>query len=277
MHKESHFATGNEGIHVFLGTMVVFACFSLSCELQELLFVWFKVPRYPAFESKKTKTASWSKNLPFQIIGSTLFAIFYSSIGVTFAPLAYPESFFRIGTALALYDLAIYWIHRAQHSFSKLVYSHSKHHRCAMYCHDVINLHHVESIGNGLGFLIGHGLLALSIWEIWIMMALALVHGSLVHSGRVSDTPGYTHNASSRVCLCFVVTALAKVLPWLDSMEGILVGSRFHGVHHALHRDNYAVVFTFWDALFSTENKTDNAHSRLWRASPPACQQTSSS
>jgi sterol desaturase/sphingolipid hydroxylase (fatty acid hydroxylase superfamily) len=137
----------------------------------------------------------------------------------------------------ALYDLAAYWVHRAQHRFSWWWALHSLHHsqrRMTVWTDD---RNHILD-----DFIVT---LVLAVFSQMVGVqpedyVLILVIGRLVES--------WSH---ANIAISFGRVG-----------EKLLVGPRFHRLHHALaspgepriHDHNFAPVFPVWDILFGTAN-----------------------
>ena len=134
-----------------------------------------------------------------------------------------------------LYDFAAYWLHRAQHRFSWWWALHSLHHsqrRMTVWTDD--RNHVVDDLLVTLALVVFAQLVGVQPGEYVVILMV----GRLVES--------WSH---ANVDMGF---------GWLG--DRLLVGPRFHRVHHALanpderhiHDHNFAPVFPIWDILFGT-------------------------
>lgn len=134
-----------------------------------------------------------------------------------------------------LYDFAAYWLHRAQHRFSWWWALHSLHHsqrRMTVWTDD--RNHVVDDLLVTLALVVFAQLVGVQPGEYVVILMV----GRLVES--------WSH---ANVDMGF---------GWLGNR--LLVGPRFHRLHHALatpderhiHDHNFAPVFPIWDILFGT-------------------------
>ncbi len=134
-----------------------------------------------------------------------------------------------------LYDFAAYWLHRAQHRFSWWWALHSLHHsqrRMTVWTDD--RNHVVDDLLVTLALVVFAQLVGVQPGEYVVILMV----GRLVES--------WSH---ANVDMGF---------GWLG--DRLLVGPRFHRLHHALaspeerhiHDHNFAPVFPIWDILFGT-------------------------
>lgn len=134
-----------------------------------------------------------------------------------------------------LYDFAAYWLHRAQHAFSWWWALHSLHHsqrRMTVWTDD--RNHVIDDLLVTLALVVFSQLVGVQPGEYVVILMI----GRLVES--------WSH---ANVDMGF---------GWLG--DRLLVGPRFHRLHHALanpdeqhiHDHNFAPVFPIWDILFGT-------------------------
>ena len=134
-----------------------------------------------------------------------------------------------------LYDFAAYWLHRAQHAFSWWWALHSLHHsqrRMTVWTDD--RNHVIDDLLVTLALVVFSQIVGVQPGEYVVILMV----GRLVES--------WSH---ANVDMGF---------GWLG--DRLLVGPRFHRLHHALaspderhiHDHNFAPVFPIWDILFGT-------------------------
>ncbi|KAI8924840.1 hypothetical protein BC831DRAFT_463386 [Entophlyctis helioformis] len=173
---------------------------------------------------------------------AVLFGIAMAVMGITISnplPSSIASYLGRLALTVMVYDLGIYIVHSMQHTVPAAIQFHKIHHRVPLFAWDVINADHADFLEAFLPILIVPWLFSFNIVEVWVLTFVLEVHGAITHSG------------------CSI--------PALDKLDFVLVGPRFHAVHHVMHKNNYGVLFTLWDQIFGTAVPVAEADQRLWR------------
>ena len=136
----------------------------------------------------------------------------------------------EVGIGLVVADMAMYWLHRAQHHFRFLWAFHTTHHSPEQLTFATFNRFHPVEVA--IGDIVSFALLSVlgADFSGWVLIYLiSTFFGEIQHSQ----------------------------IPWsLGPLRRIIVSPRFHAYHHspdrATHDRNFGGFFAFWDHLFGT-------------------------
>ena len=203
-----------------------------------LLFAWEALAghRNPP---RKTSRQSYLANLGTFLLNDTLMSLMsVSSLLLLAEKLGrkglldwVADPWLKSALSLLLFDLSLYWWHRANHRFDGLWMFHKVHHSDpAMNASTAFRLHFVEVVFTTLvkaAFVVVTGVEA----------ALLLANEALI------TVMVMFHHANIR-------------FPGERRLGGLLVVPSLHRVHHSTlrkeHDNNYGAVFSFWDRLFGS-------------------------
>jgi len=184
-------------------------------------------PRFPVLKKER------DPGLVFHAIFASTFAV---AIGIGSAllglsvrnelPHSFGHWFYRFVLSFVAFDFLIFVNHILQHKVRFLYQHHKVHHGIDMITYDTITGSYVDKISEGIIFLSIPVIFQFNIIEAEILGCFVLMHGCLTHCGRY--------------------------IPWLDELDFLIAGPRYHALHHMLHLKHLGASITLWDRIYGT-------------------------